>query len=403
VVTFIGDKHFFSFAKCATGLRYNRDFYVGMWALSQDNFSQRLLHWFDQHGRHDLPWQNNPTPYRVWVSEIMLQQTQVATVIPYYQRFMERFGDLQSLTRSAQDDVLQHWAGLGYYARGRNLHKAAGIILEHHGGVFPEDIEAVNALPGIGRSTAGAILALSRNQRHAILDGNVKRILCRFHGISGLPGNKKTESELWHAAEQNTPVERVADYTQAIMDIGATLCTRSKPGCGICPQQAACFAFKHSEVASLPQSKPRKTKPTRHRYMLALLDSNNNISLFKRPEKGIWGGLYSLPEFESRQACAEQLSSYDLEASDSIQTGEDINHTFTHFKLRITPLFLSLPPETLSALLVHSARETKTHTMGVMMDKKAVYQLSSGAEQMEIGVPAPIRKILKSLSEKTSS
>jgi A/G-specific adenine glycosylase len=370
--------------------------------LIQDKFSQRLLHWYDQHGRHDLPWQINQTAYRVWVSEIMLQQTQVATVIPYYHRFMERFGDIQSLAHSSQDDVLQYWAGLGYYARGRNLHKAAGIILKFHDGVFPEDIEAVNALPGIGRSTAGAILALSKNQRHAILDGNVKRILCRFHGISGYSGDKKTESELWHVAEQLTPAKRAADYTQAIMDIGATLCTRSKPSCEICPQQTACFAFKHGEAASLPQPKPRKKKPTRHRYMLALLDSNNNINLFKRPDEGIWGGLYSLPEFESRQACAEQLSNYDLNVSDSIQTGEDLNHAFTHFKLRITPLFLYLPPETLSALLARSARETEAHTMGVLMDKNAVYQLSSDAEQMEIGVPAPIRKILKILSAKTN-
>ena len=383
------------------GLRYNRDFQGGFLALSPDKFSQRLLHWFDLYGRHDLPWQINPTPYRVWVSEIMLQQTQVATVIPYYHRFMERFGDLQSLGRSDQDDVLQLWAGLGYYARGRNLHKAAGIILECHGGVFPEDIETVVALPGIGRSTAGAILALSKNQRHAILDGNVKRILCRFHGISGYPGNKKTEIQLWRAAEQHTPAERVADYTQAIMDIGATLCTRSNPGCGICPQQTACFAFKHGATASLPQAKPRKKKPTRHRYMLALLDTNNNINLFKRPEKGIWGGLYSLPEFESWQACAEQLSSYDPEISASIQIGEDINHVFTHFKLRITPLFLPLPPKILSALLVHSALKTQANDTGVMMNKKALCQLSSGTEKMKIGVPAPIRKILNSLSEAT--
>jgi A/G-specific adenine glycosylase len=366
--------------------------------LNQDKFSQRLLGWFDQHGRHDLPWQNNPTPYRVWVSEIMLQQTQVATVIPYYQRFMKRFDSIQSLANSDMDEVLQHWAGLGYYARGRNLHKTADIILNQHKGIFPEDIETVNALPGIGRSTAAAILALSGNQRHAILDGNVKRILCRFHGLSGYPACKKIESKLWQAAEQHTPVKRVADYTQAIMDLGATLCKRSKPGCEICPQRSDCFAYIHDEVASLPQAKPRKKKPGRHCYMLALLDSGNNVSLFKRPDKGIWGGLYSLPEFESRRACSEQLAAYKLDPFPGLQTGEEIQHAFSHFDLRITPLFLSLSPDKLDTLLDLFARETEPHAMGVKMNQNTRYKLTSDPEPLPIGVPTPVRKILCSLS-----
>jgi A/G-specific adenine glycosylase len=366
--------------------------------LEQNIFSQRLLCWFDQHGRHNLPWQKNPTAYRVWVSEIMLQQTQVSTVIPYYQRFMERFDSIQSLANSNLDEILQHWAGLGYYARGRNLHKSAGIILEQHDGIFPKDIESVNALPGIGRSTAGAILALSSNQHHAILDGNVKRILCRFHGISGYPDNKKIESTLWQAAEQHTPAKRVADYTQAIMDLGATLCTRSKPGCKICPQRSDCYAYEHDEVALLPLAKPRQKNPDRHRYMLALLDSDNNISLFKRPDKGIWGGLYSLPEFESRRACSEQLAAYELEATVGLQTGEDIQHAFSHFNLRITPLFLSLSPDKLDAILALSAKRTDSHTMGVMMNKNTRYNFLSDPEQLPIGVPTPIRKILLNLS-----
>jgi len=367
--------------------------------LDLDTFSERLLRWFDQHGRHDLPWQNDPTPYRVWVSEIMLQQTQVTTVIPYYQRFLQRFDSLESLAHSPLDDVMQHWAGLGYYARGRNLHKTAQIIVEQHNGVFPEEIEMVNALPGIGRSTAGAILALSKGQHHPILDGNVRRILCRYHGITGYPGDKSTQAILWDIAEKHTPKTRVADYTQAIMDIGATLCTRSKPGCTICPQQAYCHAFKHDEAASLPQAKPRKSKPDRHRYMLALLDADNHISLFKRPEKGIWGGLYSLPEFKSQQDCAEQLAHYNLDIKYSFKTGEDILHAFSHFNLRITPLVLSLPTNTLSTLLTRSAQQNQLEDTGVMMSKNTLYDLSLNTEQMNIGVPAPIRTILNSLSK----
>ncbi len=366
--------------------------------MVQDKFSQRLLHWFDRHGRHDLPWQKNPTPYRVWVSEIMLQQTQVTTVIPYYIRFMDHFDSIQALARSPLDEILQHWAGLGYYARARNLHKAAGIIVSQYNAVFPEEFKTVNALPGIGRSTAGAILALSKNQHHAILDGNVKRTLCRYHGILGFPGEKKIETELWKKAKQHTPLERVADYTQAIMDFGATSCTRSKPSCDTCPQREGCHAFKHNMIALLPQPKPGRERPTKHRYMLALIDSSNNISLFKRPEKGIWGGLYSLPEFESRQACSEQLASYGLKVSDSLQTGEEIQHGFSHFKLRITPLFLSLPPDKLNMFLKQSARETKAHNMGVKMSNSTQYNLSLVAEKMEIGVPTPIQKILNNLS-----
>ena len=208
--------------------------------MGQDKFSQRLLKWYDRHGRHDLPWQTRPTPYRVWVSEIMLQQTQVATVIPYYQRFVKRFPDIQSLTAAEMDEVLHHWSGLGYYARGRNLHKAAGIIMRENGGLFPQTLDEVMALPGIGRSTAAAILALSGNQRHAILDGNVKRSLCRFHGIEGYPGARAVEKRLWELAEAHTPDRRIADYTQAIMDLGATLCTRGKPACGDCPMRSDC-------------------------------------------------------------------------------------------------------------------------------------------------------------------
>ena len=199
-------------------------------------FAERLLVWFDEHGRQNLPWQHPRSPYRVWLSEIMLQQTQVATVIPYFERFVDRFPDVAELAAAPADEVLKLWAGLGYYARARNLHRAAQCVRDEHGGLFPEDVEVLRTLPGIGRSTAGAILALSRGQRHAILDGNVKRVLARYHAVDGWPGESRVERVLWERAEAHTPVDRVDDYTQAIMDLGATLCRRSRPACALCPQ-----------------------------------------------------------------------------------------------------------------------------------------------------------------------
>ncbi|HEY5762079.1 MAG TPA: A/G-specific adenine glycosylase, partial [Rhodocyclaceae bacterium] len=222
------------------------------------DFATRVLHWYDQHGRTDLPWQDTGDPYRVWVSEIMLQQTQVQTVIPYYRRFMHRFPDLASLAGARLDDVLQHWSGLGYYARARNLHYAAEIIRDRHDGRFPETIEAVCELPGIGRSTAGAILALTFDQRHAILDGNVKRVLARHAAVDGWPGKTAVARKLWELAEARTPPERVGAYTQAMMDLGATLCTRSRPACAMCPVQGDCRALARGEVERFPGRKSKK-------------------------------------------------------------------------------------------------------------------------------------------------
>jgi A/G-specific adenine glycosylase len=366
--------------------------------LDQDNFSSRLLQWFDTHGRHDLPWQHNPTSYRVWVSEIMLQQTQVVTVIPYYARFMACFDSINTLAESSLDELMQHWAGLGYYARGRNLHKAAQIIVEQYQGHFPEDIDSVNALPGIGRSTAGAILALSKNQRHAILDGNVKRCLCRFHGVEGYPGLKKVEQKLWKLAEENTPSRRVADYTQAIMDMGATLCTRSKPDCAACPQRHQCYALKHNTISSLPFPKPRKVRPGKHRYMLALVDDAQRVALFRRPLTGIWGGLYSLPEFETQKACKEQLARYQINVSNKLHAADDIHHAFSHFDLRITPLVLSLSAHSLDNLLKADTTVTISDSIGVQMTEHSLHDLSSKASEPAVGVPTPIRKILNTLS-----
>src|SRR5512143_1680958 len=231
--------------------------------MSDDHFAARLLAWFDNHGRKDLPWQHDPTPYRVWVSEVMLQQTQVVTVIPYYQRFMARFPDVAALADASVDDVLAHWSGLGYYSRARNLHRAAQVVRDDHAGRFPETIDEIMALPGIGRSTAGAILALALKQHHPILDGNVKRVLSRYHAVDGWPGAPAVERILWQLAEGHTPVQRVNDYTQAIMDLGATLWTRSRLQCKACPQQQGCQALALNTQTRFPAPKPRKALPVR--------------------------------------------------------------------------------------------------------------------------------------------
>lgn len=366
--------------------------------MGQDLFSARLLSWFDQHGRHDLPWQQQPSPYRVWVSEIMLQQTQVSTVIPYYARFMQRFENIASLAAASQDEVLRHWAGLGYYARGRNLHGAAQIIVSEHGGDFPQDIEAVNALPGIGRSTAGAILTLSLNQRHPILDGNVKRSLCRYHGIAGFPGIKNIETKLWVLAEQHTPFQRSADYTQAIMDMGATLCTRSQPDCKACPHHSDCIAFQQGRVKELPTPRPKRAKPKKHRFMLVLSDSRNNVVAFKRPEKGIWGGLHSLPEFTAMQQCREFISQYTQGASLHHYTGDDIKHSFTHFDLSITPLYLRLSADDLDAFVVKLQQTDSIAGVYLNQASKQIHQ--PGERASPWGLPAPIQTILERRPEK---
>ena len=217
-----------------------------------------MIAWFAQHGRKDLPWQQDPTPYRVWVSEIMLQQTQVRTVIPYYQRFMQAFPDLRALAAAPLDQVLHHWSGLGYYARARNLHRAAQRIRDDHAGRFPEDIEVVMRLPGIGRSTAGAVLSLACGQRHAILDGNVKRVLARFHAVEGWPGKTAVLEQLWALAEAATPQRDVAAYNQAMMDLGATLCRRGTPECPSCPLQSDCRACKLGRQSEFPAPRPRR-------------------------------------------------------------------------------------------------------------------------------------------------
>ena len=306
--------------------------------MEKASFSNRVLEWYDQHGRHGLPWQSQRTPYRVWIAEIMLQQTQVGTVIPYYLRFMETFPELATLARASLDHVLEHWSGLGYYSRARNLHKAAGIIATEYSGQFPERFEQIVALPGIGRSTAAAILAQALDQRHAILDGNVKRVLCRYHALDGWPGKTAVQQRLWQFAEQYTPHTRVDDYTQAIMDLGATLCTRSSPRCVECPLQDDCAAHVKGAVKHYPTPRPRKQLPIKTARLLILTnDDNGSIMLEKRPPSGIWGGLWSLPEAELGEKVAQVcLQRWGLQVLDDEDYGA-FRHTFSHYHLDITP------------------------------------------------------------------
>jgi len=305
-------------------------------------FSSAVLDWFDQHGRKNLPWQKNISPYRVWVSEIMLQQTQVNTVIPYFDRFMQRFPDVSSLAQAKEDDVLHLWTGLGYYARARNLHKTAQLVHQQHNNNFPNSQDGLESLPGIGRSTAGAILSLSMHTRAPILDGNVKRVLSRFNCIEGWSGQSKTLKTLWQLAEQLTPDQRVADYTQAMMDLGATLCTRSQPQCARCPLQQDCKAFQQDCVKNYPQPKPKKQLPTRNAFFLILVNEDGHVLLEKRPAQGIWGGLWSLPQQEDKTLLIDNLQQslqVQIQVTGSLP---EIRHTFSHFHLTMQPILAKL-------------------------------------------------------------
>jgi A/G-specific adenine glycosylase len=308
------------------------------------NVAAPLLAWFDRAGRKHLPWQHNPTPYRVWVSEIMLQQTQVATVIGYYERFMQRFPDVRALAAAPVDEVLHLWTGLGYYARARNLHRAAQLIVAGHGGDFPQTIEAAQALPGIGRSTAGAVLALSRSQRHPILDGNVKRVLARYFGIEGFPGERAVEKTLWALADECTPAERVANYTQAIMDLGATLCVRSRPLCAACPLTADCVARIEGRQSVLPTARPKKIRPQKSAYVVMMVRDDGAVLLEHRPPAGIWGGLWTLPQFDERAAAQAWI--IDRSGAERTSALPPYAHSFTHFDLTLHPLVVSSVPIT---------------------------------------------------------
>lgn len=347
---------------------------------STNAFSRRLLAWFDRHGRHDLPWQVDRNPYRVWVSEIMLQQTQVNTVIPYFERFMAHFPTIKHLARASLDEVLHLWTGLGYYARARNLHKAAQLLAANHQGRFPDDFAKVVALPGIGRSTAGAILAQSLGQRHAILDGNVKRVLCRLHAIEGWPGLKEVEQQLWQLAENYTPTTRLADYTQAIMDLGATVCRRGRPHCDSCPVSTDCQALQQNSISRYPAAKPKKTLPVRQTRMLVLQNRQGRFLLQQRPPSGIWGGLWSFPEcpLESdiNEWCAKNLG---LQIG-AVRQQDVLRHTFSHFHLDIHPIRATL----------------KDHTHQVMEAAATVWYNTRQPDAL--GLPGPVKQLLEQLA-----
>ncbi|NMH64708.1 A/G-specific adenine glycosylase [Shewanella salipaludis] len=307
---------------------------------STPSFAERINAWYDQHGRKSLPWQQDKTPYSVWVSEIMLQQTQVATVIPYYLKFMARFPDVCALADAPQDEVLHHWTGLGYYARARNLHKAAQLIRDEFAGKFPEAFEQVLALPGIGRSTAGAILSLSLGQHHPILDGNVKRVLARHGAIAGWPGQKAVEEQLWRLTQKLTPAHEIQKYNQAMMDMGAGICSRSKPDCAACPVAIDCRAQLSGRQSDYPGKKPKKSIPAKSAWMLALV-RDGEVLLHKRPPAGIWGGLWCFPEFGTRASLDEHLQGLGLGGKQGLWlTG--FRHTFSHFHLDIQALMLDV-------------------------------------------------------------
>ena len=308
------------------------------------SFAHRVLAWWDAHGRKDLPWQRERTPYRVWVAEIMLQQTRVATVVPYFERFIARFPDVEALARADVDEVLHLWSGLGYYARARNLHRAAGIVARDHGGVVPNTVEGVGELPGIGRSTAAAIVAQGYGTPAAILDGNVKRVLARRRRVAGPVSSAATLRELWRLAESHTPADRAADYTQAIMDLGATVCRRTRPRCGDCPVRTDCGAFTAGDPERYPEKKPRRRRRLERSRFFVLIDPDGACLVERRPPRGIWGGLWSPPERGAGQTVAGFLAEAGIDAAlvDQVRAADVFRHGFTHYDLDVEPVYVRL-------------------------------------------------------------
>ena len=343
--------------------------------MTTHTFADAVLAWYDQHGRKDLPWQQDISPYRVWVSEIMLQQTQVATVLGYFDRFMQALPSVQALAAAHEDEVLHLWTGLGYYTRARNLHKTAQIIVTQHAGEFPRSVEQLAELPGIGRSTAGAIASLSMGLRAAILDGNVKRVLARYAALPGYPGESAVARQLWALAEQLTPTQRVNHYTQAMMDLGATLCTRSKPSCLLCPLRDSCRAHQLGCPSAYPEPKPRRQLPQRQTLMALLSNPQGDILLYRRPSSGLWGGLWSLPEVSTLAHLESLASQHGLQLG-ARQALPTLSHTFSHFQLHIEPW------------LVHCQQVAPRMAEGDWL----WYNLASPPR---LGLAAPVKTLLK--------
>lgn len=343
-------------------------------------FASKILQWYEAYGRKSLPWQQNKTAYRVWLSEIMLQQTQVTTVIPYFERFIERFPTISDLAHASQDEVLHYWTGLGYYARARNLHKTAQIITQDYKGEFPLTLEAVNALPGIGRSTAAAILSSVYKQPHAILDGNVKRTLSRSFAVEGWPGQKKVEDQLWSIAEEHTPATDVDKYNQAMMDMGAMVCTRSKPKCTLCPVSELCVSLRQGNPDDYPGKKPKKTKPEKSTLFIILV-AENQVWLEQRPSQGIWGGLHCFPQIDNETQLHDRLDDLNVGTS-NIKSSQKLiafRHTFSHYHLDITPILMEL----------------KQIPDSIMEDHLGLwYNLS---QPKQVGLAAPVKQLLDNL------
>ncbi|WP_245944328.1 A/G-specific adenine glycosylase [Marinospirillum perlucidum] len=362
-----------------------------MKATAPMTFAQQLLNWFEKHGRKSLPWQQNPTPYRVWVSEIMLQQTQVTTVKDYYQRFMQRFPELENLAEAPEDEVLGLWAGLGYYTRARNLHACARCVASEFDGQFPtQDPEAMRSLPGIGPSTAHAIIALSSNQRAVILDGNVKRVLARYFAVQGWPGKSAINRQLWQYADEVTPPNRAADYTQAIMDLGATLCTPRNPQCNRCPVAEGCLALSLDLTDQLPTPKPKKQLPQKERHFLLLHNQDREVLLYKRPSEGLWGGLWSLPEFPDSQALKNWLQAACPPARLIQDPLPGLRHSFSHYHLQLIPwvAYLDQAPQ------IHE--EAATYTPSLATTATLWY---NPEQNPDLGLATPIKRLLQGFQQ----
>jgi A/G-specific adenine glycosylase len=347
--------------------------------IDRTRYAETLLSWFDISGRHDLPWQHPRTPYRVWLSEIMLQQTQVRVVVPYFERFVAALPDLRALAAAPDDQVMALWSGLGYYARARNLHAAAKRCVESHAGELPRDLDALTALPGIGRSTAGAILAQAWGDAHPILDGNVKRVLARAFAIDDWPGTPANEKKLWEIAESLLPTQRLADYTQAQMDFGATLCTRHDPACVLCPLQNGCAALREGRVGELPTPKPGKPLPERKAVVLLIRDADGRALLQRRPPAGIWASLWSLPEAADHDSARAWFQRHIEGEYDNGIALDAIHHGFTHYRLQMHPLAWR------DVVLRDAIREND--------GLRWVANTDLGA----LGIPAPIRTLLNNI------
>ncbi|QLB18101.1 A/G-specific adenine glycosylase [Mannheimia granulomatis] len=361
-------------------------------ASVSDFFAKSALDWFEQYGRKHLPWQQKKTLYKVWLSEVMLQQTQVATVIPYFERFIERFPTVTDLANASIDEVLHLWTGLGYYARARNLHNAAIQIRDRFQGEFPTRFDDVLSLSGVGRSTAGAILSSVLDAPHPILDGNVKRVLSRYFAVEGWPGEKAVENQLWNLSERVTPSTQVADFNQAMMDLGAMICTRTKPKCLICPLQNQCKANAMQAWQAFPAKKPKKSLPERQTYFL-VLKVGSKVLLQKREAKGIWGGLFVFPQFDSLDTLKRSNLMKNLQISQQLGT---FRHTFSHFHLDITPILVEVDLQKNTEILPLVARENGGNYLSAVSSATDYwYDLY---QNNEVGLATPVKRILDELA-----